>query len=230
MVFRSPDAPVVPMMEDMGVTRQRGGVVLLGGGGHARVVGESLRLIGIPIAGVCDDDPTPSAGEPPLSLATLGPLGILLRDPGFLADRRWMVAVGSVEVRRRLIDAIESVGEAISVAHPSARVSPSAAIGAGTWIGPGAIVHTAASVGEHVIVNSGAVVEHDCRLGDNVHVAPGAVLAGEVVVGRDTLIGLGARVLPRVQIGAGCTIGAGSVVVHDVADGAAVMGVPARSR
>ncbi len=208
--------------------RTNRGTVLLGGGGHARVVGECLRLIGMPVGGVCDDDPTPAAGEPPLSLATLGPLSLLISDPGFLASRTWMLALGSLELRRRLLDALEGVGEAISAIHPSAKVSPSATIGEGTWVGPGAIVHTAAVVGEHAIVNSGAIVEHDCRVGENVHVAPGAAIGGDVRIGADTLVGIGARVLPGVRIGAGCVIGVGAAVVNDLADGARVVGVPAK--
>lgn len=208
--------------------RTNRGTVLLGGGGHARVVGECLRLIGMPIGGVCDDDPTPAAGHPPLSLATLGPLSLLISDPGFLASRTWMLALGSLEFRRRLLDGLEGVGEPISAIHPSAKVSPSATIGEGTWVGPGAIVHTAAVVGGHSIVNSGAIVEHDCRIGENVHVAPGAVIGGGVLIERDTLIGIGSCVVPGVKIGSGCVIGAGAAVVDDLPDGAQVVGVPAR--
>ncbi len=214
--------------DDGGMGRTQSGVVLLGGGGHARVVGECLRLIGLPVAGVCDDDATPAAGEPPLSLARLGPLMLLADDPGFLSGRSWILAVGDLGLRRRLLDGIGQTGEAEAVVHPSARVSPSCAIGSGSWIGPGAITHTACAIGEHAIVNSGAIVEHDCRVGENVHLAPGSVIGGGVRIGRDTLIGLGARVMPGVSIGAGCVVGAGAAVTSDLPDGVTAVGVPAQ--
>ncbi len=219
---------VIP--DDGTMSRTQAGVVLLGGGGHARVVGECLRLIGVPVAGVCDDDPSPSAGEPPLSLACLGPLMLLSEDPGFLSGRSWILAVGDLGLRRRLLEGIGGVGEGETVVHPSARVSPSCALGAGCWVGPGAIAHTACVIGEHAIVNSGAIVEHDCRIGENVHLAPGSVVGGGVRIGRDTLIGLGARVMPGVSIGEGCVVGAGASVTSDLPDGVTAVGVPAQIR
>jgi maltose O-acetyltransferase len=51
-----------------------------------------------------------------------------------------------------------------------------------------------------------------------------------VRIGCDVWIGGGAIILPGVTIGDGAVIGAGSVVTRDVADGATVMGNPARPR
>ena len=43
-------------------------------------------------------------------------------------------------------------------------------------------------------------------------------------------IGTGAKLIGPVTVGDGATIGANSVVVDDVADGATVVGAPARQR
>jgi maltose O-acetyltransferase len=52
----------------------------------------------------------------------------------------------------------------------------------------------------------------------------------KVRIGSDVWIGGGAIILPGVTIGNGAVIGAGSVVTRDVAEGATVMGNPARPR
>jgi UDP-2-acetamido-3-amino-2,3-dideoxy-glucuronate N-acetyltransferase len=49
------------------------------------------------------------------------------------------------------------------------------------------------------------------------------------VVERGAALGSGAVVMGGVRIGAGALVGAGAVVTHDVAAGATVAGVPARS-
>lgn len=199
------------------------GLVIIGGGGHARVIAEAAKACEIRLAGFLDDD----AHAPLASVAPrIGNLAMLSHQD-LLRRHRFIIGVGDIALRSRL--ARELDGDAATIVHPCAFVSPTAKLGAGVFIGPGAIVHTGASIGAHGTVNSGAVVEHDCALGDNTHVGPGAALGGQVRVGRDTLIGIGACVLPGVIIGAGCVVGAGAAVVSAVEDGALVVGVPARA-
>ncbi len=203
-------------------------LVILGGGGHALVVAEAAQAAGDALAGFLDDDPFAPLWTGSPKAARLGGMdGLeLLRDPA----RAWIIGVGDLDVRRALIARLEGLPVAACVVHPRASVSPSAMIGAGVFVGPGAVVHTRARVGDHAIINSGAIVEHECVIGANAHVAPGAALAGRASVGPDTLVGLGARVLPGVTIGARCVIGAGAVVVEDVPDERIAAGVPASAR
>jgi sugar O-acyltransferase (sialic acid O-acetyltransferase NeuD family) len=198
-------------------------VLLIGGGGHALVVAEALRLAGAPLAGFLDDAATPTLAGPPFEAARLGSLGDADEAPG----RPWILAIGDLAVRERLLRRLPGDGAA-TVIHPAAHVSPTAHVGRGVYVGPGAVVHAAAEVGDHAIINTGAIIEHECRIGRNAHVAPGAVLGGRARVGAGALVGLGSRVLPGVTIGEGCTIGAGAVVTADVPGGATAAGVPAR--
>jgi len=207
------------------------GIYLLGGGGHALVVADSVSSAGHRIIGFFDD-----AGKPAVSLAGLSGetpparLGDLENlSARSLVGKPWIICLGDLQHRRGLIDRLYAAEEdAASVIHPRAVVSSEAVVAAGVFIGPGAIVNANARVLDHAIINSGAIVEHDCLIAENAHIAPGAVLGGGVSVGNDTLVGLGARVLPGVTIGRGCVVGAGAVVLRDVADGESVVGCPAR--
>lgn len=201
-------------------------LILIGGGGHALVVAEAARACGRAIAGVFDDrSDAPAITR--LGLARLGPLR------GGPAAEAWIVCVGDLRVRMELIAAMGAGlgggSVAAAVVHPSAVVSPSAALGVGVFVGPRAVVHSFAKVEAHAIVNTGAIVEHDCVIGVGTHVAPGAIVAGSATVGSGCLLGVGCRVLPRVKVGDGCTVGAGAVVVKDLAAGSKVVGVPARA-
>ena len=184
-------------------------LILIGGGGHALVVDEAAALEGYQPAGYYDDNPS-------CALATrakakrLGALSTVPLPP----HGAWILALGSLDLRRSIIERLGSSGAAV-VAHPHA------------FVAPGAIVHSFAKVAEHAIINSGSIVEHECDIAENAHIAPGAVLGGNVRVGRDTLIGIGANVIPGVSIGSNCVIGAGAVVIADVPDNSRVAGVPA---
>jgi sugar O-acyltransferase (sialic acid O-acetyltransferase NeuD family) len=201
------------------------GLIIIGGGGHALVVAEAAVSLGMPVEGFLDDDPGAAlvAGNP--SFPRLGALSGApdVPPPG------WIIGLGDLSMRRAWISRWGVQG-ARTVMHRLSIPSPSAEIGAGVYIGPGAIVHTRAQLGAHSIINSGAIVEHECNVGENVHIAPGAVLGGRVRVGADSLVGIGSRVLPCLTIGRRCTIGAGAVVTRHVPDGAVFVGVPGKAR
>ena len=67
----------------------------------------------------------------------------------------------------------------LTLVHPTAYVSPTAAIGQGTAVVPHAIVNTGVEVGKGCIVNCGAIVDHGCVIADGVHLCLGAVVKAE---------------------------------------------------
>jgi len=195
---------------------------LLGAGGHAKVALEAWRSAGGTVAAL-HDDRAELRGRRVLGVEIAGPIADALAGPGSLH-----IAIGDNAARARIGAAIGD-DRCPPVIHRAATVSPSAAVGAGALVCAGAVVQAEARLGRHVIVNSQALIEHDVVLGDFVHVAPGVRLGGAVAVGAGTLVGIGAVVLPGVRIGAGAVVGGGAVVIRDVADGAVVVGNPARA-
>ena len=204
-------------------------LLIVGGGGHARVVLEAAQLEGHETTGVLDDHENPSLCEDVNAPERVGPIDELVERTR--RGESFILAVGSVWLRRQIIDAITRAevdpSAASTVIHPRAIVSPEAHLGPGVFVGPGAVVNPGARVGAHAILNSGCIVEHDAIIDDNAHIAPGAVLGGGARVGQDALVGLGACVLPGIRVGAGAIVGAGGVVVREAPVGRRVVGVPA---
>jgi sugar O-acyltransferase (sialic acid O-acetyltransferase NeuD family) len=200
-----------------------GRVVVIGGGGYAKVAISTLRAAGFEVAAVFDDDPD-KRGTQVMGVEVLGPLGSIPDHPYVLG----FVAVGDNRARRAIADRV-GLRWVIAV-HPGAHVDPSVTVGPGTVVCAGAVVQPGATIGEHVIINSGSVVEHDCVIGRFAHVAPRVALAGGVRVGEGTLLGVGTSVIPGIRIGSWSTVGAGSVVVRDLPDEVVAYGSPARPR
>lgn len=203
------------------------GVVIIGGGGHAKVVIESLRASGRTVAAIVDADPTP---REVLGVPVVGDDLALpdLRAKGF-SDL--FVAIGDNRLRETLGRKARALGfTLVNAVHPSAIVSLTARLGEGVAIMAGAVINAESQVGDLSIVNTGAVVDHDCRLGAACHLGPASALAGGVAVGERAFLGVGARAIPGVTIGAEAIVGAGGVVVRDLPDGVLAVGVPARIR
>lgn len=203
-------------------------LVLLGGGGHARVIaGVLARLEGTTIVGFTDSSESAQLG----SIPYLGSDDVV---PALLADHpavRGVLAVGSVRdsaLRRSVAERAGGLGlEFETVVSPAAIVSQDAILGAGCVVLDGAVVNVGARIGSFAIVNSNATVEHDCRIGDFVHIAPGATLSGGVSVGDDVLVGAGAVVIQSVTIRSGTIVGAGAVVIRDIDEPGVYVGNPA---
>lgn len=199
-------------------------VLLIGAGGHAKVVADIFRCCDVSVSGLLDDDAkrwnTTYFGLPvlgaPESFADHGAQGLIL-------------AIGSNAIRRqlaaRLLPAQDWWQSAI---HPRAIVAASARVGQGSVIGAGAVINADSIVGDHAIINTGASVDHDCQIGNFAHLAPGVHLAGNVKIGEGAFLGIGSVVTPGVQIGDWAIVGAGSVVLRDVPARSMVYGVPAK--
>lgn len=208
------------------MTASRVRIVIIGGGGHARVVADIIDRGGrYHIAGYCDPA-GPRGGMAPLEFRGDDVALAAIRAEGVHAA---FVALGDNAHRARLGALARRLGfDLPAIPCPSAVISPRATIGAGAMIGSGAIVNAGARIDEFAIVNTRASIDHDCRIGAAAHVAPGAILLGNVTVGPLALVGAGATIINHVELGAGATVGAGAVVAQSVGPGMTVAGVPAR--
>jgi sugar O-acyltransferase (sialic acid O-acetyltransferase NeuD family) len=203
-------------------------LVIVGAGGHARVVADIARLTGHTVVGFLDDVRPERRGESFSGATVLGGLD-QLRDIAASGVRQTCVAVGDCEARLRLGERASAAGfAAVVLRHPASVCAADVVVGAGTVLVAGAIVNPGARLGAHVIVNTAASVDHDCVIEDGAHIACGARLAGAVAVGRGTWIGIGAAVREHVRIGHDAVVGAGALVLDDVPDGVVVYGAPAR--
>ncbi len=202
--------------------------LIIGAGGHARVLIEALTKSGTAILG-CVAKEAPIRWIP--SIPFLGDDEALLRHtPSSVVLINGIGSTARPDLRRDVFLRFKQKGYHFgTVAHPAAILPSDILLGEGAQVMAGAILQPGCRVGDNAIVNTGAVVDHDCRIGAHVHVAPGAVLSGDVTVGEGAHVGTGARVIQGVEIGAGAVVGAGAAVVRDVPPGARVAGVPARS-
>jgi UDP-perosamine 4-acetyltransferase len=202
--------------------------VVIGAGGHGKVVLEILRAARKhqPV-GFIDADPS-LAGTKVGGLKVLGAANVL---PKLKAQKvkHAIIAVGDNRARRTYAQVLEQHGFAlINAVHPKAVIAPTATLGKGVVIAAGAVVGTESRIGNLAILNTAAVVDHECVVEDAAHIGPTAALAGKVRVGELAFVGLGAKIIQCLSIGPEAIVGAGAVVIRDVEPRTTVVGVPCR--
>ncbi len=194
--------------------------MVVGGGGHAKVVISTVQQAGYSVVRVLDDDIS-RWGTKILGIPITGPISALQE------GQKALLAIGDNSMRKSIVEGLKL--EWLTVVHPAAHVHPSVKLGSGTVVFAGAVIQPDTTIGNQVIVNTGATIDHDCILDDYVHVAPGCHLAGNVRVGEGTILGIGSSVIPNIRIGSWTTVGAGGIVIDDLPNGIVAVGIPARA-
>ncbi len=204
-------------------------IIILGGGGHAKVLIESLLLTSADIIGFTSKDEGNQIAKA-YNIKHLGDDDSLhLFDPKTCLLVNGIGSIGSPGLRKLIFERYKAFHyNFCSVINPNTILSKNIMFDEGVQVMAGAIVQPRVTIGRNSIINTGSIIEHDCSIGEHVHVAPGVTLSGSVSIGCSTHIGTGAKVIQGVKIGEGCIIGAGAVVIRDVPNGAKVIGVPAK--
>lgn len=202
-------------------------VIIIGAGGHAKVIIDILNGCGnYRIAGCIDKV---SRGGKVLDYPVLGDDSIL---PEVLNSgiRNAFVAIGDNRLRKRVFEYTKSIGfNIINVVSQYTCISTTVKLGEGIAIMPGVVVNAEAVINSNAIINTGATIDHECIIGENVHIAPGCNLAGNVLVEEGAFLGVGCRVIPKKKIGAWSIVGAGAVVIDDIISNSISVGVPAKT-
>jgi len=203
-------------------------ILIVGAGGFGREVLQWVRdawtaQAGL-IAGFLSDD----AGclkERACQLPILGDPAAYKPQPGDAL----VLAIGIPEARRRVAESLASRGgEFLTLIHPTAIVSPTAMIGAGSILCPYSILSDSASIGRCALLNYHASLGHDASTGDYAVLSPYATLGGAAHIGEDVFMGMHASVGPRKRVGARSKISANSCALADAPADSIIYGVPGR--
>lgn len=154
-------------------------LLILGAGGLGQVVAESAQMSGryTKIA-FLDDNPSEDKSR-------------LFTIIGRVSDAKQLVgeyiyaipAFGSNEKRYEIMEKLREYGYHIPrIIHPSAHISPTAAIGEGTIVRPMVGISRDVVIGECCLINMGAMIDHRCKIGRCTHIPMNAVVRGEITI------------------------------------------------
>lgn len=204
-------------------------IIIIGAGGHAKVLIDALKRLGAPILGICTKN-SAAVHSGLLGIPTICNDDELKKySPESVTLVNGIGGVKDTSQRREVFSRLKMLGYVFSqVIHPASVISPDAMLGEGVQVMAGAIIQVGVKVAENAIINTKTSVDHDCQIGSHVHLAPGVTICGDVKIGDSVHVGSGATIIQGISLGAHSLIGAGTLVHKNVPAGATVIGVPGK--
>ena len=200
-------------------------LVIIGAGGHGRVVADCAQQLNIYKKIIFLDDSfkdTKRSGEWQI-------VDEIKSFPNYINNSDFIVAIGNNQSRREIFEQLNNANAKIaSVYHPSAVISPYSSIGKGVVICANAVINVGAQIAHGCIINTGATVDHDCDIHPYVHISPGVNIAGSTTVGALSWLGIGSTVIEGIALAKNTQVGAGAVVTQSTIANSLYLGVPAK--
>lgn len=198
-------------------------VIILGAGGHGKVIADIIKNNGDIVLGFLDDNPNKNFSN----YSNLGNINSAERLLKQNLDIKFIIGIGDNTTRERIAKAHPTLPFYTAI-HTSAVISPDCSIAPGTVVMANCVINTGTIIGKHCIINTASTVDHDCILKDFVHISPGSHLAGTVHIGNNTWLGIGSIVSNNISICDNVIIGAGSVVLSNITQKGVYFGTPAK--
>ena len=207
-------------------------LIILGSGGHSKVVGETAtENPNINEIAYLDDKFNKKKFFENTSLENkiIGKLDDIFTTSIRNKYELGFVAIGDNKLRKSLFEKLQDLGYVCpNLINSKAYVSPTAIIKSGVAIFANAVIQAEVKIGLGTIINTNAIIDHETLISEYTHICPGVNIAGQVKIGSNCFVGIGSSIIQNINIGNNVIIGAGSVVINDIPSNSKVYGVHAR--
>lgn len=198
-------------------------VIVIGAGGHAKVIADIILKSGDNLVGFLDDFKEKDT-------VILENYKVLDKAENALnyndENTYFIIGIGDNQIRKNFTEKFNL--KYYTAIHPTAVIGSDIKIGEGSCVMPNACINPGTVIGRGCIINSAALIEHDNVLGDFVHISPSATTCGDVKIGDLTHIAARATIRNRVTITSEVIIGMGATVVSDILEKGTYIGTPAK--
>ena len=189
-------------------------IIVIAGGGHAKVLINALKVLKKNIIGIIDPYKKDNIlGVPIITkhefMFSYNPEDIyLVNGLGMLPNKT---------ERHEIFEYYKEQGYSFySVIHPSVIIAEDVYLDEGVQLMAGAIIQPSVKIGKNSIVNTGSYIDHDSQIGEHCHIAPGVSICGGVSVADHVFIGAGTAVIQNICISRGSVVVAGDVVRSNI--------------
>ena len=150
-------------------------VVIIGAGGHAKVIADIVIRSNDELIGFLDDNILKETSI----IKNYKVIGTI-KDAKELQQNnskiKFIIGIGNNDVRKKIAEAYSL--PYYTAIHPSAIIGLNVKIEEGTVLMANSIINPDSKIGKHCIINTGTIVEHENTIEDYVHLSPSVTLSG----------------------------------------------------
>ena len=164
-------------------------IIIIGAGGHAKVVYEAIVAEGkLSVVGFTD-------ANLPVGTNVMDDVKVILSQNELSKANEmtdyFVVAIGNNLIREQLFSQLNETLQAATIIHPKAYISKTATLNKGVVCLTNSIINTQAEVGENTIVNCGVVIDHETKIGNHVHLSIGSIIGSNCALADFATIKIG---------------------------------------
>lgn len=164
-------------------------VVIIGAGGHAKVIAETILLHDdIELLGFADDN--------------LGQGTVVFENYSVVSSIReldnWRhridvlaLGIGNITIRQKIVDQLSADFHWLTVIHPTAVIARNAILNEGITILAQTVIASEVNMGAFTIVDAGTIVDHECQIGSFCHLAIGSLIGSNSHISEATKTEIG---------------------------------------
>ena len=197
-------------------------LIIIGAGGHGKVVANIAVLNGYKEIYFLDDDTSKK------DIGKYQIIGTTKDIDRYKNEYDFFIAIGNNETRKKLaMLLLDNNIKPVSLIHPSAVIDSTVQIGSGVVVMANAVINADTMIGNNVIINTASSIDHDCIINDYVHISPGVHIAGNVHIGERSWLCIGSTIINNITVGADIIVGAGATVINNIDENGIYVGIPA---
>lgn len=192
---------------------------ILGCGGHTRSLIPVLKILGVSMKGIFDNNYID--GENVMSVPLIGSL------KDISTNHILILSSGNPGTRSKHASTFTNI-DLENYLSKTSNIEEGVILKGGVHVMNNVFINALAKIDKHVLINTNALIEHEVEIGAYSHIAVGAIICGRVKIGKQCFIGAGSVVKDGISITDNVTIGAGAVVVNSISESGVYVGNPAK--
>tara|TARA_B100000886_G_scaffold334594_1_gene290349 strand:+ start:1243 stop:1875 length:633 start_codon:yes stop_codon:yes gene_type:complete len=188
--------------------------IVLGSGGHSRVILENLLILKRKNIKIYDFNFSPRQKNIILKKKVSDFKKLSKKEISM--NNNLFLAIGDNVIRKKYFEKFKSKIKMPNLISKNSSISRYSKLGKANFFNHFCFIGPNSNIGNNNIINTKSLIEHDVKIGSHCHIGPNVKIGGATSLGDNVMCGIGSIIINKVKICSNVIIGAGSIVTKSI--------------